>query len=340
MLIGGGGGSAKTGIPNQMVLYSIDLEKHRFQKRQTIVIPNATNCVALRTQGRLLACAVDDMLHLICYNPIARRHFTLGKVKADHDKEPELKVVSFNAAGNRILTGGADGVVRLWTWKEDNNENEEKPKKGGKKVDTDDDEKGSLQVVKELKNEQSVADAAWCVADDKVIVVAYSNKTCRVWNTESGATLKTIQLDRPGYTFRNCRWLDEKRIVTLEVEKRKASFVSIWDTTSGKRIRSTTATKETGVSFNLSPDGKYIAVGSPDGNVVVLKTESISKVMSITPHDFVVTGVAFTPDSRSIVSTSFDKTCSINPIKESGSTWIILLSLLVLLIAFYFFVYK
>jgi len=66
-------------------------------------------------------------------------------------------------------------------------------------------------------------------------------------------------------------------VITLEVEKRKPAYVSIWDVSSGQRIKSANAFKETGVSFGLSPDGKYVGIGSPDGTVVVLKTASLSK---------------------------------------------------------------
>jgi len=129
-------------------------------------------------------------------------------------------------------------VIRLWKWELSEETNKKKKKKTtptktkksnddekkttqtktDKKTttttsaDDDDEAEGStLKVATELKvsgQASAVVDASWCVADDNVIVAAYANKTCRVWNAKTGVTLKTLQLERPGYNFRSCRFVN------------------------------------------------------------------------------------------------------------------------------------
>lgn len=77
---------------------------------------------------------------------------------------------------------------------------------------------------------------------------------------------------------------------------------------SGKELKS---------MFIGSPKGDFIATGTGEGTVAVFETKSSSKVMDAKSHTFFVTKVAFTPDSKHVLSVSADYSCLVQPVKIS-----------------------
>jgi WD40 repeat protein len=256
----------------------------------------------------------------------------------DEDKErPNQKITKFNSGGDKVLTAGEDGVLRVWAISK---------KEGGK---------GSgvhVKKVRELKwNDKensssassSIEDAVFAPFDDELIAAVHSDKICRVWKGSQPFSLLELpssQSHRSRYRTRSVRFLDSefgaggtggRRILTLEVLGKAPTYISIWNYANlgiavgtegpgkGTLIQSVKVSKETLVCFDISPNLQYLAAGTPDGEIQVFDARNPSrKVFSKKCHNFVITTVKFTSDSTGVISASADYSAAATKIKPSS----------------------
>ncbi|AKG20075.1 NACHT and WD repeat domain-containing protein [Calothrix sp. 336/3] len=87
--------------------------------------------------------------------------------------------------------------------------------------------------------------------------------------------------------------------------------VKLWDTDTGKLLKSLTGHTEwvNGVSF--SPDGKTLASASGDNTVKLWDTATGKVIKTLTGHIDSVNGVSFSPDGKTLASASGDNTVKI-----------------------------
>jgi len=93
--------------------------------------------------------------------------------------------------------------------------------------------------------------------------------------------------------------------------------------------------------LNISRDGQYLTTGTANNTVAVFKSSNLSKIFEVKAHEFFVTNVAFTNDSKNLISVSADYSCAITEIKKQGNQayffiLAIFIVLLAILIAFFF----
>ncbi len=84
--------------------------------------------------------------------------------------------------------------------------------------------------------------------------------------------------------------------------------VHIWDTASGKVVRSLSGSRKLVLSVAWSPDGRFIASGSYGKPVRVWDAGNGKAVHTLTGHTKGVSSVAWSPDGRLLVSGSHDNT--------------------------------
>ncbi|KAK9894982.1 WD40 repeat-like protein [Cystobasidium minutum MCA 4210] len=121
--------------------------------------------------------------------------------------------------------------------------------------------------------------------------------------------------------------------------ERKA-FISVWDVDTWKLIRTRTVAKKPVTSFDVSPDGKLLALGGSDLSITIFDAETVQPLLSVLKaHDFPSTCLRFSPDSKLLISGSADNTLRIvladqasHPTRYRGLQ-AALLTLIVLLIA-------
>jgi len=143
--------------------------------------------------------------------------------------------------------------------------------------------------------------------DGRRIVSGSSDKTVRVWDTESGQELCCLRghsnsVNSVAYSP------DGRRIVSGSGDK----TVRVWDAESGQELRSLRAHRNAYTnsveSVAYSPDGRRIVAGDMDNTVRVWDAESGQELRSPRGHEGIVKSVAFSPDGWRIVSGSEDKT--------------------------------
>ncbi|KAJ7228813.1 WD40 repeat-like protein [Mycena pura] len=156
-----------------------------------------------------------------------------------------------------------------------------------------------------------------------------------------------------GSTFRAARYHPENTEILYTISNtipgrsrtRKAAprqaYVCKWNTTTWV-VDKVRKVGDKGVTcFAVSPNGKLLAFGSSDSSVGLLDANALSPLVAILKaHEFPPTTLAFNPTSRLLVSGSADNTIRIIDVPESfeKSSWgwiiMILITLIIVLLAF------
>ncbi|BAY48303.1 WD-40 repeat-containing protein [Scytonema sp. HK-05] len=84
--------------------------------------------------------------------------------------------------------------------------------------------------------------------------------------------------------------------------------VKLWDTSTGKQIKTLTGHTNSVNGVSFSPDGKMLASTSGDNTVKLWDTSTGKQIKTLTGHTNSVNGVSFSPDGKMLASTSGDNT--------------------------------
>ncbi|KAL8572247.1 hypothetical protein ACOMHN_022484 [Nucella lapillus] len=266
---------------------------------------------------------------------------SLKSVQTDFEKDGGFqKVVRFSADHKLVVTGGADGFLRVWTYPDLKMEFETH----GHKNDIDD-----LDISP---------------SGDKIVTVSRDNTGC-VWNTKNGTKVCNLVWNHANakqYRYRCCRYgvvegqKGQFHLYTLSIPlQRSAShpspcYITLWDRDTFKVKKGVSAGNEVLSSLAVSNDGVYLGVGSISGSVSVYVSFSLQRLYHVKEaHSIFVTGLDFMPTSEatraivgrqdfSLLSVSADNTIRLHQMPERGSIsviWVALGSLLLILLLFW-----
>ncbi|MGB8689894.1 MAG: hypothetical protein WCD53_21520, partial [Microcoleus sp.] len=94
----------------------------------------------------------------------------------------------------------------------------------------------------------------------------------------------------------------------LNVSGSRNKTVKLWDTTTGKEIKTLTGHTEWVCGVGFSPNGKILASGSGDTTVKLWDTTTGKEIKTLSGHTGVVCGVSFSPDGKLLATGSADNT--------------------------------
>lgn len=99
--------------------------------------------------------------------------------------------------------------------------------------------------------------------------------------------------------------------------------VTAWDTASGKLMLARESHKQGSHSVAFSADGKQLATGGSEGEVVISDVSTLTQLYPLSGHKDVVSSIAFSPDGQFLASASWDESVLV----RGGPSWQIVRSM-------------
>jgi prolactin regulatory element-binding protein len=305
VVVAGGGGEAKTGIPNALVLCKV-LPDGRLSKL----------CVHSTESDTILHVDAHPKENVFAAVDL-QNNFQLWDVKEDQP--------SFTARKAALSGSGLSEAVRLSRFS----------KKGDRllTVDTSDTLRilshPSLTVLATWPSKQAnIQDADWSETGS-MLVTTSSDNLCMIWSSKAelvtSLSLPQEILAKEGELFfRHCKFSVEDHFYAAFIKRpdmsrdrnRKGtpgkSFVSKCSIAADHKIAVglpvTVLPSSHHTCFNVSPDGSKLVFGTADGDLRLLSTSNLYQAHSVKAHGWVVTGACFSSDQTRVLSVSVDHT--------------------------------
>jgi len=266
------------------------------------------------------------------------------KTKEFRGDEMSVKSVIFLPDGVTIAGGGFDGAVKLW----DLSSGQEKrltghtqaiesvaysPKNHLLASGSSDKsikfwEVGSGEEIKILKGKTSSISEASFAHRAPLLAVGFSDSVVKLWNLEKGES-QTLDARAGGEPSPDNAFIESIYIFNTGGGSTAVAFspddemlasgtrdIKLWETRSGKLLRTIQTRDITVVSFAFSPDGKQLASNSIPSDIIRLwDTETGKELKSLAGHESRVDTLTFSPDGKILASGSRDNTVKLWNVK-------------------------
>lgn len=217
---------------------------------------------------------------------------------------------AFSADGRQVVSGSRDGTLKLWD------------ADSGTELRSLNRHTGSVQACAFSADGRRVVSASADGPVDPWSAEVLEDRTLKVWDTESGATLRTLA-GHPGWV-RACAFSpDGRRIVSGGGDAHQFFLTEdrtlrIWDADAGTALQTLAGHTADVFDCAVSPDGRWIVSASKDQTLKVWDAQSGAEARTLAGHSGWVLACAFSPDSGRIVSGSTDGSLKVWAV-ESGA---------------------
>ncbi len=145
--------------------------------------------------------------------------------------------------------------------------------------------------------------------DNKYLVSSSTDSTIIIWNAQTGEKLRTIK--NTSSLANIALTADGKKIISCEDDMTEKEGLRIWDINTGKQLFYRHTKYDKIRCLAVSPDGKYLAYGKLRGSLDIFSLVSNKVIKTIEAHSSWINGIAFSSDSRRLVSGSDDDNITI-----------------------------
>lgn len=227
---------------------------------------------------------------------------------------------AFSPDGKRIVSGSADGSIRLWDSKTGKEQRRLDGHNGrvwsvafapeGRRVLSgafDNSARiwdvASAREFRRLSGHTDYVRSAVFSQDGRHVLSGGDDRILRLWNADTGKEIRSF----PGhnhFVWHVALSRDGKRALSGSLDR----TIRLWDVESGTEIRRLDGHNDTVLSVAFSPDGRRGLSGSTDKSLKLWDLDSGKELLTFIGHEGYVNSVAFSPDGRRILSGSQDGT--------------------------------
>ncbi|PIA54885.1 hypothetical protein AQUCO_00901055v1 [Aquilegia coerulea] len=192
------------------------------------------------------------------------------------------KCLGFSVDGSRFATGGEDGHLRIFEWP-------------------------SLRIIiDEPKAHKSFRDMDFSL-DSEFLASTSTDGSARIWKIDEGIPLTSLTRNSEE-KIECCRFSKDgtKPFLFCTVQKGDKAVTAVWDISNWNRIGYKRLLRKPPSVMSISLDGKYLALGSKDGDVCVVdvKKMEISHWSKRLHPGTCVSSLEFCPSERLMLTTS------------------------------------
>ncbi|KAF7849975.1 hypothetical protein BT93_L0053 [Corymbia citriodora subsp. variegata] len=306
LVLAGGGGEGKSGIPNAVLLAEYDFPSGSLSEQPVAKLGTGSELpyrMAVHPQGDGVLCAMPNCCRWFEWeDPENSEDHKLGlkmseKVLGQLENVIQQLALVFSHDGSLLAAGGEDGKLMVFKWP-------------------------SMDIfLNEDQAHKTVKDLAFSL-DGKFLVSLGDSGPCRVWDLASSVAVASLPKE-DGEDFRFCRFSQSSEgtqvLYVAAVTGRGASILT-WNTSSWKRISSKHVVRVPVIAFNVSADGKLLAVGTTEGDIIIINSTSMkTQTVVRKAHLGFVTALAFSHDSRAIASVSMDSSATVTQVQDTNN---------------------
>ncbi|XP_057790667.1 SEC12-like protein 2 isoform X2 [Salvia miltiorrhiza] len=323
VVLAGGGGKGNTGIPNAILLSAFDSESCSLSDQPVAKLGTGSDLpyrIGVHPGGEGIICSFcpqncrwfewdsntdDQTLRLKSSEKVLKPLEDVGLQLA----------LTFNTEGNLLAVGGEDGQLRVFKWP------------------------AMESILSEANAHSSVGDLDF--SPDGKFLVSVGGGPGRIWDVASSSSVVSLPKENDEI-FSFCRFsrsTGTDQVLYITTNRDKGGSIVKWNPTSWERISSTFVSRDQVSAFNVSPDGKLLAIGTTEGDILIINSANMrTRTIIKKAHLGMVTAMAFSQDSRAVVSASCDSSSRVILIKDEQkgiNLWIILFFILLAVAVYY-----
>ncbi|CAH9054559.1 unnamed protein product [Cuscuta epithymum] len=326
IVLAGGGGEGRSGVPNAILLVQFNPDSHILSNQPVARLGTGTDVpyrMAVHPGGEGLICSLPKSCRLFEWDASnITDEGALALKSSDrvlkHLEDIEMQLaLTFNNEGSLLAVGGEDGKLRVFKWP-------------------------SMEIIiDEPKDRSSVKDLDF--SPDGKFLVSLGSGCCRVWDVSTLTLVASLQ-KKNDEMFGFCRFSQSSKNQTIYVTAShgKGGSIVVWNTTTWKRMNSKLVVSLPISAFDVSADGKLLAIGTTQGEVRVLSSENMRVLMTVKKaHMGIPTKVTFSKDSRALLSASMDSSARVTLIRDNDnensgfSFWMVVFVILLAIAVYY-----
>ncbi|CAL5430695.1 unnamed protein product [Camellia sinensis] len=326
LVFAGGGGEGRSGIPNALLLSHFDsasnsLSDHPVAKLGTG--PDLPYRMAVHPGGDCIICSFPKSCRRFEWDGVKSTEVhKLGLKLSDNDLNQledvgQQLALTFNNEGSVLALGGEDGKLRVFKWP-------------------------SMEIILDKANAHTSVKDLDFSPDGKFLVSVGGGGPGRIWDVTSLTPVASLSKENDEH-FGFCRFSqnsDNKQVLYVTAMRGQGGNIVKWDTSSWRRVSSKHIIRDPISAFDVSADGKLLAIGTIQGDILIVNSASMHvQNMVRKAHLGLVTALMFSQDSRALVSASMDSSARVTLIKDkkkSGlSLWVIILIILLAISVYY-----
>ncbi|KAI8022880.1 SEC12-like protein 2 [Camellia lanceoleosa] len=200
----------------------------------------------------------------------------------------------------------------------------------------------SMEIILDEVNVHATVKDLDFSPDGKFLMSVGSSGPGRVWDVTSLTPVASLSKENDEM-FGFCRFSrsnDKNPVLYITAMRGQGGSIVKWDTSLWKRVSSKHIIRDPISAFNVSADGKLLAIGTIQGDVLIINSSSMHvQNMVRKAHLGLVTALMISQDSRALVSASLDSSARVTLIKDDKKNglnlWIIILIILLAMAVYY-----